>query len=139
MCGIVAVISKQPLHPAVLDDMRDRLVHRGPDGGRSWIEHLEGFSVGLGHRRLSIIDLSHAADQPMFGADGTTALIYNGEIYNYVELREELRAAGHQFRTSSDTEVLLTAYERWGTECLERLNGMFAFAIWDAAKRQLFV
>jgi asparagine synthase (glutamine-hydrolysing) len=139
MCGFVAVISKRPLSPVILDEMRDRLEHRGPDGARSWITRTDRATVGLGHRRLSIIDLSHAADQPMFAADGRYAIVYNGEIYNYVELREELRAHGRTFATTSDTEVLLAAYERWGTGCLERLNGMFAFALWDAERRELVV
>ena len=95
--------------------------------------------VGLGHRRLSIIDLTHAADQPMFDRSGELVLVYNGEIYNYLELREELRAAGRVFTTESDTEVLLAAYEQWGTDCLPRLNGMFAFALWDGRRRELFL
>src|SRR5581483_3464306 len=127
MCGFVAVISPDQLQPDVLDAMRDRLAHRGPDGARSWLTRTPRAILGLGHRRLSIIDLTHAADQPMFDASGDLALVYNGEIYNYVELREELRAAGRAFSTQSDTEVLLAAYERWGVDCLPRLNGMFAF------------
>src|SRR5579864_2866577 len=139
MCGIVAVVSRSSLDPAILDGMRDRLVHRGPDGGRSWLTRTELSTIGLGHRRLSIIDLSAAADQPMHGAAGHTTLIYNGEIYNYVELREQLRAAGRRFRTASDSAVLLTAYEEWGPDRLERLNGMFAFVIWNDQSKELFV
>ena len=139
MCGFAAVVSRTRLAPTVLDAMRDRLAHRGPDGAQSWITRTERASIGLAHRRLSIIDLSHAGDQPMFGSGGHTAIVYNGEIYNYVELREELRAHGHVFKSASDTEVLLAAYERWGVDCLERLNGMFAFALWDDARRVLFV
>jgi asparagine synthase (glutamine-hydrolysing) len=123
----------------VLDAMRDRLVHRGPDGARSWQTTTPRSTVSLGHRRLSIIDLTHAADQPMFDASGDLALVYNGEIYNYVELREELAAAGRVFSTQSDTEVLIAAYERWGTDCLPRLNGMFAFALWDNRRGELFL
>src|SRR2546426_1129572 len=111
--------------------MRDRLAHRGPDGYRSWLAESSSGLVGLGHRRLAIIDLHERAAQPMFDARRELALIHNGEIYNYVELRQELEAEGVEFTTSSDTEVLLAAYERWGTECLSRLNGMFAFMIWD--------
>jgi asparagine synthase (glutamine-hydrolysing) len=96
-------------------------------------------SVGLGFRRLAIIDLSAAAGQPMHSPSGRLTIVFNGEIYNYVELRKELTAAGVAFRTRSDTEVLLAAYEKWGTECLARLNGMFAFAIWDSSAGQLFV
>jgi len=139
MCGFTAVISKNELPPEVLDSMRDRLEHRGPDGARSWMTRTDTATIGLGHRRLSIIDLSHAADQPMFAADGRIAIVYNGEIYNYVELREELRAHGRVFKTASDTEVLLAAYERWGPDCLQHLNGMFAFALWDDSRRALFV
>jgi asparagine synthase (glutamine-hydrolysing) len=119
--------------------MRDRLAHRGPDGAGSWIGRVGSGSVGLAHRRLSIIDLSDAAQQPMASTDGSFRLVYNGEIYNYLELRAELVRLGAVFRTRSDTEVLLAAYERWGTDCLARLNGMFAFALWDEHKRRLFV
>src|SRR5689334_610163 len=119
--------------------MRDRIAHRGPDGARSWLTTTPRAVVGLGHRRLSIIDLTSAADQPMFDSSGELALVYNGEIYNYVELREELRAGGRVFATQSDTEVLLAAYERWGTDCLPRLNGMFAFALWDGRRGELFL
>ncbi len=139
MCGIVALISREALSREMLDSMRDRLAHRGPDGARSWLTHTPRATVGLGHRRLSIIDLTHAADQPMFDASGDLALVYNGEIYNYIELREELRAAGRVFSTQSDTEVLLAAYERWGVDCLPRLNGMFAFALWDGRRNELFL
>jgi asparagine synthase (glutamine-hydrolysing) len=139
MCGFVAVIAPDSLAPEVLETMRDRLAHRGPDGARSWQTTTRRAVIGLGHRRLSIIDLSRGGDQPMFDGTGSLALVYNGEIYNYVELREELVAAGRVFTTTSDTEVLLAAYERWGTECLSRLNGMFAFALWDGRREELFV
>jgi asparagine synthase (glutamine-hydrolysing) len=135
----VAVIAPEGLAPDVLNGMRDRLAHRGPDGARSWMTTTPRAVVGLGHRRLSIIDLTHAADQPMFDASGDLALVYNGEIYNYVELREVLRGAGRVFATQSDTEVLLAAYEHWGTDCLQRLNGMFAFALWDGRRGELFL
>lgn len=139
MCGFVAVVAPEGLDAEVLNRMRDRLAHRGPDGAHSWLTRTPRAVVGLGHRRLSIIDLSRAADQPMFDDSGSLALVYNGEIYNYVELREELAAAGRVFSTQSDTEVLLAAYERWGTDCLRRLNGMFAFALWDSRSGELFV
>ena len=139
MCGFVAVIAPDGLAPDVLDTMRDRLAHRGPDGARSWLTRRPQAVVGLGHRRLSIIDLTHAADQPMFDPSGDLALVYNGEIYNYVELRSELAAAGRIFSTQSDTEVLLAAYEQWGADCLPRLNGMFAFALWDGRRGELFL
>src|SRR5262249_31991305 len=124
---------------AMLDDMRDRLQHRGPDGAQSWIGATKSGVVGLGHRRLSIIDLSTAAGQPMFAADGRSVIVYNGEIYNFVDLREELEAWGATFRTRIDTEVLLAAYARWGGERLRRLNGLFSFAMWDGERQQLFV
>jgi asparagine synthase (glutamine-hydrolysing) len=137
MCGIVAVVGSSDIDMHLIDRMRDRLAHRGPDGASSWLNTSR--SVALGHRRLAIIDLSDAANQPMFSADGAFAIVYNGEIYNYIELREELRARNHVFRTESDTEVLIAAYAEWGTDCLTRLNGMFALALWDARQRRLLV
>jgi len=119
---------------ALLKRMTDVLAHRGPDGEGF---HLDG-PVGLGHRRLSIIDLSTGA-QPMSSAAGSLWITYNGEVYNYRELRQELIAMGMEFRTTSDTEVILAAYEAWGVECLERLRGMFAFAIWDRPRRRIFL
>jgi asparagine synthase (glutamine-hydrolysing) len=140
MCGIVGVIAgKGQLPFTVLNDMRDRLSHRGPDGAESWIGETSGGVVGLAHRRLSIIDLSAAAGQPMFSADGRLVIVYNGEIYNFIELRQELESHGIGFRTRSDTEVLLAAYARWGEACLSRLNGMFALLIWDTRAQHLFV
>jgi len=110
------------------------LSHRGPDG--------EGFycknNLGLGHRRLSIIDLS-TGDQPMFNENKSIVIIFNGEIYNYIELRDELKKCGCQFLTGSDTEVIIRAYEKWGTDCQHKLNGMWAFALWDENKKQLFI
>ena len=103
------------------------LAHRGPDAGGAMVEG----SVGLAHRRLAIIDLSDDGCQPMTSGDGALSIVYNGEVFNYVELREELRALGHAFRTETDTEVVLAAYARWGRDCLARFNGMFAFAILD--------
>jgi len=139
VCGFVVVLTRDASFPrAVLDTMRDRLAHRGPDGCGSWIGRTPSGVVALGHRRLAIVDLSPAAAQPMFNTDGTLAIVLNGEIYNYVELREELRARGVSFRTQSDTEVLLAAYETWGENCLAHLNGMFAFAIWDGRRDLLF-
>ena len=137
MCGIV-VVAGEKIDSSVLDRMRDRLAHRGPDGARSWSSPDSG-AIALGHRRLAIIDLSAAAAQPMFSRDGKLVIVYNGEVYNYIELREELRARGHVFETESDTEVLLAAYAEWGMGCLPRLNGMFAFALWDANTRRLLV
>lgn len=139
MCGLVAVLTPGPLDTSTLVRMRDRLVHRGPDGAGHWLERVGDATVGLGHRRLSIIDLSNAATQPMLAADGRIAIVFNGEIFNYIELRDELRAAGVTFRTESDTEVLVQAYLVWGEDCLRRLNGQFAFVIWDGRRNEAFV
>ncbi len=114
--------------------MCDAIAHRGPDGHGVWT----GPGVGLGHRRLSIIDLE-GSPQPMASADGRAILIFNGEIYNFRELREQLRALGAEFRTDGDSEVILAAWQRWGPDCLPRLNGMFAFAIYDLEARSLFL
>jgi asparagine synthase (glutamine-hydrolysing) len=136
MCGIagfVELAGSTPPDRSVLERMARVLQHRGPDD--------EGFAVigcaGLAHRRLSIIDLS-GGHQPMASDGDAVSVIFNGEIYNFLEVRAELEAAGHSFRTRSDTEVLLQAYRTWGVDALPRLNGMFAFAIWDAPRRRLF-
>ena len=136
MCGICGIFDQTgaPVDHAILDRMADAIRHRGPDGEGRYIDH----EVGLGHRRLSIIDLQGGA-QPISNEDGTLQIVFNGEIYNFIELRRELQAFGHVFRTRSDTEVIVHAYEQWGTECVTRLNGMFAFALWDQRNRTLFV
>jgi asparagine synthase (glutamine-hydrolysing) len=138
MCGLVAIISPSvPIREDLLRVMRDRLIHRGPDNGSSWMS--PNYRIGLAHRRLSIIDTSRSADQPMVSHDGAMRIIFNGEIYNYLELREELEQAGFTFRTRSDTEVLLTALSAWGEAALQKLNGMFAFALWDKNSRRMLV
>src|SRR5215471_9340450 len=116
----------------------DLVSHRGPDG-RGWkvFDTVQG-PLALGHRRLSVIDLSDAAAQPMSCADDRYWITYNGEIYNYIDLREELAAAGFRFRTRSDTEVLLAAYAHWGEAALDRLVGMFAFVLWDGVAETVF-
>ena len=136
MCGIVAVMSfdGQPISEEPLKRMRDAMVHRGPDDAGLYLNG----SIGLGHRRLSIIDLSPDGHQPMPNEDQTVWLVFNGEIYNYVELRTELLQRGHRFRSRTDSEVIIHLYEELGPRCVDRLNGMFAFAIWDARKRLLF-
>jgi asparagine synthase (glutamine-hydrolysing) len=139
MCGLVAVLSPAPLDATLLERMRDRLAHRGPDGAGLWICRSGNVSIGLGHRRLSIIDPSNGGAQPMFAADGKVAIVFNGEIFNYIELREELKSQGAVFRSSSDTEVLIQAYLVWGEDCLRRINGQFAFVIWDGRSNQAFV
>ena len=137
MCGIAGVVSwTEPIDVAKLDSMNERLAHRGPDDSGTWISP-DG-RTGLASRRLAILDLSPAGHQPMTSDDGSLRIVFNGEIYNYVELRDDLRREGHRFRTGTDTEVLLAAYRHWGEACLGRLNGMFAFAMWDAAERRLF-
>src|SRR3954454_9257506 len=124
MCGIAGLIhlDDAPVSPAVLKRMTDAVAHRGPDGEGQWIEG----NVGLGHRRLAIIDLSPLGHQPMVRADHRYLLTYNGEIYNYRELRTELEAKGYCFRSQTDSEVLLNALAEWGVAALNKLNGMFA-------------
>jgi asparagine synthase (glutamine-hydrolysing) len=129
VCGIAGILnfSGEPVSSKVLDDMTSSLAHRGPDGEGVFVEG----NLGLGHRRLSIIDLSSAGRQPMSTADRRFVVTYNGEIYNFPELRRELEDLGHHFRSRTDTEVLLYAWAEWGVASLARFNGMFAFAIWD--------
>ena len=137
MCGIAGFFSLdgRPASPAVLQSMTDAVAHRGPDGQAIFIDG----GVGLGHRRLAIIDLSSAASQPMTSVEGRHVIIYNGELYNFPELRIELEAVGSRFQSRSDTEVILNAYARWGAAAVDRFNGMFAFAIWDRQARSLFI
>ena len=139
MCGICGIVeaSNRRVDGALLARMSETLRHRGPDDEGHWCA--TDARVGLAHRRLAIIDLSPAGHQPMSDEAGRLWVTYNGEIYNYRELREELRGRGHRFRTASDTEVLLAAYREWGTECPGHLDGMFAFALYDTAERRLFL
>ncbi|HWD59561.1 MAG TPA: asparagine synthase (glutamine-hydrolyzing), partial [Stellaceae bacterium] len=142
MCGIAGAIvfdeAVGPLDAAYLTALADPMRHRGPDGAGTWLA-LDR-RVGFSHRRLSIIDLSPDANQPMSDAAGQIVVTYNGEIYNHAELRRELEAKGHVFRTHhADTEVLIEAYREWGVECLHRFRGMFAFALWDAARQRLWL
>lgn len=143
MCGIVGALtfknSSFSVTEPYINRMRDTMVHRGPDGAGVWV--LKNGRVGLGHRRLSIIDLSDAAAQPMCNKDGTLWISFNGEIYNHVEIRTELEElGGHEWKTDhSDTEVILHAFEQWGIDCLEKFCGMFAFALWDDKTRQLWL
>jgi len=138
MCGIVGrfnFLSGAPVDARLIQRMCDLLAHRGPDGEGM---HVDG-AVGLGHRRLAIIDLSPAGRQPMGDADGKAWITYNGEVYNFPELRAEFEARGYPFRSRSDTEVILAAYRAEGPDCVKRLRGMFALAIWDAGERTLFL
>lgn len=136
MCGIVGIYTdnKNQPDPTLLAAMSFRLIHRGPDGEGAYLRG----PVGLAHRRLSIIDLSNLAAQPMPNEDETLWLVFNGEIYNFSELREELLRAGHTFRSQTDSEVILHAYEEWGPECVNRFNGMWAFALYDETEELLF-
>jgi len=135
MCGVAGILNLggAPVSSQALERMTDMIAHRGPDGSGHWVEE----PVGLGHRRLSIIDLSSAGRQPMQTSDGRYVLSYNGEIYNFRELRGELEAKGHRFRSRTNSEVLLYAMAEWGAGAFERLNGMFAFALWDRRARRL--
>jgi asparagine synthase (glutamine-hydrolysing) len=138
MCGIVGMASLDEIASGdLLIRMRETLRHRGPDDQGAWTSGDR--RVALGHRRLSIIDLSAAGQQPMTCASGQLQISFNGEIYNYRELRAELVGLGRRFRTSTDTEVILHAYDQWGTACLDRLNGMFAFALFDAHRDRLLL
>src|SRR3989449_4118420 len=163
MCGIAGIVGFQgrPVDLDLLQEMTDRQAHRGPDGEGflvGWVEsgafchalvphtrHWDGRApvrVALGHRRLAILDLSDRGLQPMSAGEGEGAgqcwIVFNGEIYNHREVRAELEARGHRFRTRTDTEVLLQAYRTWGEDCLGHLQGMYAFAVWDGARGRLF-
>jgi len=137
MCGIAGIFHTdgQAVSPVLLRRMTDAIAHRGPDGEGFYTDSF----VGLGHRRLAIIDLSPAGHQPMLTEGLDYALTYNGEVYNFQELRAELESRGHRFRSRTDSEVVLRAYVEWGEECVRRFNGMFAFAIWDRARQELFL
>jgi len=137
MCGIAGIfnLNGAPVSPVVLRRMTDAIAHRGPDGEGFYTDSF----LGLGHRRLAIIDLTPGGHQPMSMPDESIVLSYNGEIYNFREMRAELESRGHCFRSRSDTEVLLHGYAEWGLDVLDRLNGMFAFAIWDRSKQELFL
>lgn len=137
MCGIAGIINLDgaPVSPVLLKRMTDAIAHRGPDGEGQWIEG----SVGIGHRRLAIIDLSPAGHQPMISADHRYVLSYNGEVYNYQELRLELEARGYWFRSKSDSEVVLNAFAEWGADALLRFNGMFGLALWDRKEKSLLL
>ena len=160
MCGIAGIYDTghNPIKPSWVIDMTDTMEHRGPDDDGlvllSSCRNLEPYSynrnkrkqaeadrynIGLGHRRLSIIDLSDAGHQPMCNEDGTVWITYNGEIYNYQDLRSDLAAKGHRFKSNTDTEVIIHLYEEMGEDCVQKLNGIFAFAIWDSTGKKLFL
>jgi len=139
MCGIVGILNRNgsPVNQQNLDQFTDSLAHRGPDGRGTYID--KNSCLGLGHRRLKILDLSESGRQPMSFGDGRYWITYNGEVYNFLELRRELEKFGHQFFSESDTEVILASYVQWGEDCQYKFNGMWAFAIWDTEDRKLFI
>lgn len=150
MCGIACIISHDQLEKETLERFTNAVAHRGPDGMgiakfaitdtvERQPDQAESFFIGLGHRRLSILDLSDAGAQPMTSDDGACVICYNGEVYNYLELREELKKKGIKFKSSCDTEVVLAAYDIWGTECFQRFNGMWSIVILDRVKREIIV
>ena len=156
MCGLIAYYktSDRPVDPRLIEDMTHIMRYRGPDdygfcfvgpdGPVTWRNGerpppMNAKGVAMGHRRYSIFDLTEAGRQPFLRADGRYAMVFNGEIYNFIELREELRQHGFRFSTDCDTEVLLTAFEKWGTDCFARLNGAWAVAIWDNVSKELVV
>ena len=139
MCGIAGFHSlrgelpRQAASREILERMAESVRHRGPDDGGVYLDA----RCGLGHRRLSIVDLTPAGRQPLRSADGSLWITFNGEIFNYVELRRELEAAGHAFRSHSDTETIVAAYAERGTRCVESFNGDFAYALWDRTRQRL--
>jgi asparagine synthase (glutamine-hydrolysing) len=138
MCGITGIwnLNGRPVAHNEIENFNNTITHRGPDGSGSYVDDTVG--LAFGHRRLSILDLSEAGKQPMKYKNGNLIITYNGEIYNYIEIRETLKKAGHTFSTRTDTEVILAAYQEWGEDCLLKFNGMWAFAIWDEKNKKLF-
>ena len=136
MCGISGIFNtdKKPVHASQIESMNNLITHRGPDGHGVYIDG----NLGIGSTRLAIIDLREIANQPMTDTDGRYVIVYNGEIFNYVELRNELLKKGYRFNNNSDTEVILNSYKEYGEDCLHKLNGMWAFAIWDKKEKSLF-
>ena len=134
MCGIVGFTNTADNADKIIEDMMDRIRHRGPDASGKYVDG----DIALGHRRLSIIDVSASGDQPIYNEDSSLVIVFNGEIYNYKDIREELVRAGHIFSTNTDTEVLIHGYEEYGTKLLNKLRGMFSFVIWDKNKKELF-
>jgi asparagine synthase (glutamine-hydrolysing) len=138
MCGITGIINRRAkVEISQLSKMTDKIAHRGPDAEGIFVN--QNKTCGLGHRRLSILDLSDAANQPMHSKCGNYSLVYNGELYNFKEIREILKSEGVEFSTSSDTEVILESFIAWGSKCVDRFNGMFAFAVWNEKEEELFI
>lgn len=134
MCGIVGFTNNISQASDVLENMMNRIRHRGPDSEGKYVDD----DIAMGFRRLSIIDLSDVGSQPIFNEDRSKVLTFNGEIYNYKQLKEQLIAAGHEFYTNTDSEVLIHGYEEWGEQLLQKLRGMFAFVIYDKNTKKLF-
>src|SRR5215813_10117996 len=134
ICGIVNFNATDSVDRGLLERMTSAQAHRGPDDHGYFVEN----NVGLGHRRLSIIDLS-GGRQPIFNEDGSVAVVFNGEIYNYADLTRELAARGHRFATHSDTETIVHSYEEYGIQCMRGFRGMFAFAVWDRPRKRLLL
>ncbi|MBI0577469.1 asparagine synthase (glutamine-hydrolyzing) [Neobacillus cucumis] len=137
MCGICGFITREPYNLNVLEKMNNTLIHRGPDDNGAEIIKKDDINFGMAHSRLSILDLSEMGHQPMHSDDLNISIVFNGEIYNFIDLREELSDLGYRFRSNTDTEVIVYAYQEWGTNCFNRLNGMFAVAIYDKCKNEL--
>ena len=134
MCGFAGFVGEAEDREQVLVNMMNTIIHRGPDSEGKYVDE----DAALGFRRLSIIDLSSVGDQPLYNEDKSMVLVFNGEIYNYQELREELAAAGHVFVSNTDSETLIHGFEEWGESLVDRLRGMYAFVIWDKKKKRLF-
>ena len=136
MCGIAGLINKnkENVEKSMIKQMTDELIHRGPDGEGQYVWNY----IGLGHRRLSIIELSDSGSQPMFSHDKKYIIVFNGEIYNYIELKGKLKSLGAVFQSNSDTEVIIEAYRYWGENCVKYFNGMWAFSILDKEKNRIF-
>ena len=134
MCGFTGFVGAIENKEQVLENMMNTIVHRGPDSAGTFLDD----DAALGFRRLSIIDISSTGDQPLYNEDRTKVLVFNGEIYNYQELREKLIEAGHEFKTHTDSETLLHGYEEWGESLVDRLRGMYGFVIWDREKKKMF-
>ena len=137
MCGICGYVNKKMLKKGILSEMNDTMYHRGPNDSGVWEQEVEDFSVGMAHRRLSILDLSELGHQPMLSSNEDVIVVFNGEIYNYKEIKEELQKKKYSFQSNCDTEVIIAAYQEWGYECFDKFNGMFAIAIYDVERKQL--
>src|SRR5450432_3218717 len=134
ICGILKFAAADSVDPALVEVMTESISHRGPDDFGYYVQG----RVGLGHRRLSIIDLA-GGRQPMSNEDGSIVVVFNGEIYNYQDIRKDLMRHGHQFKTRSDTETIVHAYEEYGDDCVQKFRGMFVFALWDQRRERLLI